>query len=118
MVKSSNDCMPNEVAENEESGTIVTGDSGEDDGEGSVNEDESAVEMVVVGEESVDSEVCVDVESRCLCKMLAVWLAFSVSGDGRVLSSVRVPSLLSVASTRRLSILLWSKPYTLMNDGN
>jgi hypothetical protein len=52
------------VAENEESGTIVTGDSGEDEGDGSDNDEESAVEMVVVGEESVDSEHCVDVESR------------------------------------------------------
>ena len=67
MVKSSKEWIPNVVAEKEESGTIVTGDSGEDEGEGSVNEDESAVEMVVVGEESVDSEHCVDVESRCLC---------------------------------------------------
>lgn len=46
---------------------MVTGDSGDDEGEGSVNEDESAVEIVVVGEESVDSEACVDVESQCLC---------------------------------------------------
>lgn len=41
----------------------MIGDSGEDEGEGSVNDDESAVEIVVVGEESVDSEHCVDVES-------------------------------------------------------
>src|SRR5947209_1002329 len=110
--------MPKEVAENEERGTIVTGDSGDDEGEGAVNEEESAVEMVVVGEESVDSEVCVDVESRCLCKRLVGWFTSSVSGGGRLLSSVRVPSLLSAVPIPRLSILLWSRPYTLLNDGN
>ena len=108
--------MPNDVAENEERGMIVTGDSGEDDGEGSVSEDESAVEMVVVGEESVDSEVCVDVESRCLCSRLAFAFMFSVPGDGRLVSSVKVPNLRTAAPL--LSILLWSKPYTLINDGN
>lgn len=110
--------MPNDVAENDERGIIVTGDSGDEDGEGSVNEDESAVEMVVVGDESVDSEVCVDVESRCLCSRFVFGLLFSVSGDGRLASSVKVPSLLSESPTPLLSILLWAKPYTLMNDGN
>jgi hypothetical protein len=105
MVKSSKEWIPNVVAEKEESGIIVTGDSGEDDGEGSVNEDESAVEIVVVGEESVDSEHCVDVESRCFCR-LAVGLAFSLSGDGRLVSSVDLPNLLSVAMSTLLSILL------------
>ena len=42
--------------ENDESGSIVTGDSGDELGEGSVKADESAVEIVVVGDESVDSE--------------------------------------------------------------
>ena len=110
--------MPNDVAEKEERGTIVTGDSGEEDGEGSVSEDESAVDMVVVGDESVDSDVCVDVESRCLCRRFAFGLPFSVSGDGRLVSSVKVPSLLSEWPNPLLSILLWAKPYTLMKDGN
>jgi hypothetical protein len=106
MVKSSKEWIPNVVEEKEDSGIIVTGDSGEDDGEGSVNEDESAVEMVVVGDESVDSEHCVDVESRCLCCRLAVGLAFSLSGDGLLVSSVVAPNLLSVAMSTLLSILL------------
>jgi hypothetical protein len=33
-----------------------TGESGEDDGDGSVSGDESVVEKVVVGDESADSE--------------------------------------------------------------
>lgn len=48
----------------EDSGISVTGDSGDELGEGSDMEEESTVEMVVVGEESVDSDV-VDVLSWC-----------------------------------------------------
>jgi hypothetical protein len=119
IVKSSKEWIPNVVAENEESGTIVTGDSGEDEGDGSDNDEESAVEMVVVGEESVDSEHCVDVESRWfLCCGLAVGLVFSLPAGGRLISSVNASNLLSVAMSPLLSILLWSKPYTLINDGN
>ena len=44
-----------------------TGESGEDEGEGSERGDESVVEKVVVGEDSADSEACVDVLSVCLC---------------------------------------------------
>lgn len=40
----------------EESGIIAMGDSGEEFGDVSVVEHESAVDTVVVGEESVDSE--------------------------------------------------------------
>lgn len=47
---------------NEDNGITVIGDSGEELGEGSDIEDESIVDMVVVGEESVESEV-VDVLS-------------------------------------------------------
>lgn len=46
---------------------IEIGDSGEELGEGSVSEDESTVDMVVVGDESVESEACVDVLSLCWC---------------------------------------------------
>jgi hypothetical protein len=49
----------------EESGTKVIGDSGEELGDGSDNEEESTVDIVVVGDESVESEVFVDVLSRC-----------------------------------------------------
>lgn len=51
--------------ENDDNGTRVTGDSGEELGEGSDNEEESTVDIVVVGDESVESEVCVEVLSRC-----------------------------------------------------
>jgi hypothetical protein len=44
-----------------------TGESGDDEGDGSVSGDESVVEKVVVGDESADSEAWVDVLSVCLC---------------------------------------------------
>jgi hypothetical protein len=44
---------------------FAIGDSGDGPGEGSVTEDESMVEMVVVGELSEDSDANVDVLSRC-----------------------------------------------------
>jgi hypothetical protein len=47
---------------------LATGDSGEGPGDGSVTEDESMVEMVVVGELSEDSEASVDVLSRWIWK--------------------------------------------------
>ena len=43
----------------------MIGDLGDELGEGSDNDDESTVEIVVVGEESVESDACVDVLSRC-----------------------------------------------------
>lgn len=46
-------------------GTRLTGESGEDEGEGSDSDEESVHDTVVVGEESADSDVCVDVLSRC-----------------------------------------------------
>jgi hypothetical protein len=48
---------PNVDPENEDKGTKVMGDSGEDEGEGSDSEDESTVDIVVVGDDSVESEV-------------------------------------------------------------
>jgi hypothetical protein len=42
----------------------MAGDSGEELGEGSDNEEESTVDVVVVGDESVESDVCVHVLSR------------------------------------------------------
>jgi hypothetical protein len=105
------------VAEKDERGMMVTGDSGEDEGDGSVNEDESAVEMVVVGEDSVDSDACVDVESRCLCCGLLSRLTFSCSCGDRLVSSGNVSNFVS-AATLLLPIRLGSKPYTLINDGN
>lgn len=50
---------------NEDNGTSVIGDSGEELGDGSDSEDESTVDTVVVGEESVESDACVEVLSRC-----------------------------------------------------
>ena len=43
----------------------LAGVSGEGPGDGSVIEDESSVETVVVGEESDDSEADVEMLSRC-----------------------------------------------------
>lgn len=59
-----NDSIPNEAPGKEDIGRRVTGDSGDELGEGSEREDESTVEMVVVGEESVESDACVDVLGR------------------------------------------------------
>lgn len=44
------------------------GDSGEELGEGSDSDDESTVDIVVVGDDSVESEACVDVLSLCWCE--------------------------------------------------
>jgi hypothetical protein len=52
-----------------EDGSIsACGDSGDVAGDGSVMEDESMVEMVVVGEESEDSDADVEALSRCWWK--------------------------------------------------
>lgn len=56
-------------AENEGAAAFEMGDSGEGPGEGSVTEEESMVEIVVVGELSDDSEATVDVLSRCTWKL-------------------------------------------------
>lgn len=50
---------------NGDKGTTEVGDSGDELGEGSVIEDESKVDMVVVGEESVDAELTEVTLSRC-----------------------------------------------------
>lgn len=55
---------PKLVPGNALSGTRLTGESGEDEGDWSEREDESVHETVVVGDESADSEACVDVLSR------------------------------------------------------
>ena len=55
-------------ATKEEGATLAMGDSGEGPGDGSVTDEESMVEMVVVGDESDDSDASVDVESRCTWK--------------------------------------------------
>jgi hypothetical protein len=47
----------------DESGIKLTGESGEEDGEGSEREAESVVDMVVVGDESADSVFWVEVLS-------------------------------------------------------
>lgn len=60
-----NESKPKLDPENDDSAASVIGDSGEELGEGSDNDDESTVDIVVVGEESVESDACVDVLSRC-----------------------------------------------------
>lgn len=88
MVRSSRECIPKPFDENEERGRMMTGDSGDELGDGSVRAEESTVDIVVVGDESVDSEACVDVLSRCLCcnsgsgAGLAVALSSPRGGDG------------------------------------
>lgn len=88
MVRSSRECIPKPFDEKEDRGRMTTGDSGDELGDGSVRAEESAVDIVVVGDESVDSEFCVDVLSRCLCcnsgsgAGLAVALSSSRDGEG------------------------------------
>ena len=57
---------PNVVAGKLFSGTKPTGESGEDEGDGSERGEESVVDRVVVGDESADSDICVEVLSLCL----------------------------------------------------
>lgn len=56
---------PKVVPEKEDNGTSVIGDSGDELGDGSDKEEESMVDIVVVGDESVESEAWVEVLSRC-----------------------------------------------------
>jgi len=60
-----NESSPKVEPGNDDNGIKVIGDSGEELGEGSDNEEESTVDIVVVGDESVESDACVDVLSRC-----------------------------------------------------
>lgn len=47
-------------------GIRFVGESGDDDGEGSESGEESVVDSVVVGEESADSDIWVEMLSWCL----------------------------------------------------
>lgn len=87
MVRSCREWIPKLVDEKEDKGNIVTGDSGDELGDGSVRADESAVEMVVVGDESVDSDACVDVLSRCLWCRRCVGLLSSSCGESVMLAT-------------------------------
>lgn len=60
------ECIPNDVAGKLLRGIKLTGESGEDEGEGSDRGEESVVDKVVVGEESADSDIWVEVLSWCL----------------------------------------------------
>lgn len=51
---------PKEVPGNALRGTRFTGESGEEEGDGSESEEESVHETVVVGDESADSDACMD----------------------------------------------------------
>lgn len=58
--------LPKLVAGKLLSGMRFMGESGEEEGDASERGEESVVDSVVVGEESADSEVCVEVLSWCL----------------------------------------------------
>lgn len=60
------DKPPKGLGANPWRGARLTGESGDEDGEGSERSDESVHDTVVVGDESADSVVCVDVLSLCL----------------------------------------------------
>lgn len=98
----------------------MIGDSGEDEGEGSVSEFESTVEIVVVGDESVDSDSCVDVESRCLWSGSVSRVSNSCVGNGAVfpLNTRERFSYSEPTTPTRLPMLSESSPYTDMKEGN
>ena len=60
------DKPPKEIGAKPWRGARLTGESGDEDGEGSERSDESVHDTVVVGDESADSVVWVDVLSLCL----------------------------------------------------
>lgn len=96
-------------------GAIETADSGDELGEGSVTDEESSVEIVVVGDESVDSEFTVEVLSRCCgCggrKLVLDVLLF-------VVIPVLLRSLVVAAPSSLLSFISELSPNTDINDGN
>jgi hypothetical protein len=65
-----NPAMPDRPAKEEgaklESGMMFTGESGDDEGDGSERSDESVQDTVVVGDDSADSVAWVEVLSLCL----------------------------------------------------
>lgn len=97
------------------SGVIETADSGDELGDGSVTDEESRVEIVVVGDESVDSEFMVEVLSRCCgCagkRLVSDALLF-------VTISVLFLSLVVTGSPSLFSFISELSPNTDMNDGN
>jgi hypothetical protein len=104
----------------------VIGDSGEELGEGSDNEEESMVDIVVVGDESVESDACVEVLSRCWCecncefKVSFSWSRCCRSCNDRCCNCwpmYAVAEILAGGSTPGLSIVLESISYTDMNEG-
>lgn len=99
----------------DESGVIETADSGDELGEGSVMDEESSVEIVVVGEESVDSELMVEVLSRCCC----CGGRRSVLGDLLfAMIAVVLDSSVAAAPSTFLSFISEFSPNTDINDGN
>lgn len=56
---------PKEVPGKTFRGTRFTGESGDEEGDGSEREDESVHDTVVVGEESADSDACMEALSWC-----------------------------------------------------
>lgn len=60
------DKPPKDVPLKDERGINFTGESGDEDGEGSDDEESVQETVVLVGEDSADSEFCVDVLSLCL----------------------------------------------------
>lgn len=101
----------------DESVGIETADSGDELGEGSVTDEESSVEIVVVGEESVESELTVEVLSRC-CGCggegeNSVWVVLLFA-----MVSVLLRSFVAAVPSPLLSFISELSPNTDMNDGN
>lgn len=69
---------PNVVPGKALRGTKLTGESGDEEGDGSESEEESVHDTVVVGDESADSEACMELFSRCW------WLGDKIGGCSSV----------------------------------
>ncbi len=108
------------VGAKDERGIRLTGESGDEDGEGSDRSDESVHDTVVVGEDSADSVVCVDVLSWCLWAESDGKVGGLSSGcefPGNFVASIPITSLASRTVTRFWSIESFSKSNTDMNEG-
>ena len=101
-------------------GTRLTGESGDEEGEGSDSDEESVHDTVVVGDESADSDVWVDVLSRCwwFGGIAGGWRSCEGSQGNCGLHFDSTPTILgSTTVTVSWSCMAWSRSNTDMKDG-
>lgn len=111
---------PKEVPGKALRGTRFTGESGEEEGDGSDSEEESVHETVVVGDESADSDACMDALSWC-------WRVGATAGgckmdEGSDVSwGLHVGSMFIILGSTTVTVswscMAWSRSKTLMKEG-